>query len=341
MIRIGDTRSVGASQHRRATAARWIAGAAALAWVASAPTAGDAAPAETRRDPRAVAVAESVMGAIAPDGAWQKVGVLRFTFSVVRGGAPLGEFHHLWEPATGMYRVEWKDKEGVERIVIFDVTSRQGRAWQKRPASSGVRSSGSAGGLAPGSAWAAAGADAGAADAARAVAATGPAMAAGGWKEVEGTDEVKKLLERAYGRFINDTYWLLMPMKMEDPGVNLAYDGEKEIDGADYDVVKLTFNGVGLTPGDTYWVYVNRKTHLVERWEYILEGDVAEARKRAATGGEEAAPKRTLWLWRDWQQFGPIRLSTLKTQPGGDVSIMFKDVAVLGEAPAGAFDPPR
>ena len=39
-------------------------------------------------------------------------------------------------------------------------------------------------------------------------------------------EELKKLLESAYGAWVNDTYWLLMPYKMMDPGVVLAYDGE-------------------------------------------------------------------------------------------------------------------
>ena len=31
----------------------------------------------------------------------------------------------------------------------------------------------------------------------------------------------------AYAIWVNDTYWLLMPYKMKDPGVTLAYDGEE------------------------------------------------------------------------------------------------------------------
>ena len=77
-------------------------------------------------------------------------------------------------------------------------------------------------------------------------------------EELEGSD-VKKALDRAYGRFINDTYWLLMPAKMQDPGVNLASEGEAAKDGKTYDVVRLTFGeGVGLTPQDTYWAYVSK-----------------------------------------------------------------------------------
>ena len=39
-------------------------------------------------------------------------------------------------------------------------------------------------------------------------------------KELAG-DEAKKHLEQAYAAWVNDTYWLLMPYKLKDPGVTL------------------------------------------------------------------------------------------------------------------------
>jgi len=56
-----------------------------------------------------------------------------------------------------------------------------------------------------------------------------------------GGKELNALLERGYGRFINDTYWLLMPYKLRDPGVMLTFDGEEIIDQQRFEVVKLTF----------------------------------------------------------------------------------------------------
>ena len=67
-------------------------------------------------------------------------------------------------------------------------------------------------------------------------------------KKVEGA-ELKTQLERGYGMWVNDTYWLLMPYKMKDPGVILTSAGEeKGANGVLYDKVKLTFDNVGLTP---------------------------------------------------------------------------------------------
>ncbi len=86
-------------------------------------------------------------------------------------------------------------------------------------------------------------------------------------------DDAAKAIDQAYGSFINDMYWLSMPWKWNDPGVNLAYEGEKEYDGKPYDVVQLTFESVGLTPGDTYHAYVSKDSHLMTHWEYKLQSD--------------------------------------------------------------------
>jgi hypothetical protein len=145
---------------------------------------------------------------------------------------------------------------------------------------------------------------------------------------LEGTalsgDELKKALDRAYGRFINDTYWLLMPAKMQDPGVNLASEGEEEKDGKTYDVVRLTFNeGIGLTPKDTYWAYVSKESGLMERWEMVLTGQ--EAKDRAA------------FVWSDWQPVGGVRLSLTKTATSGSTVIRFDHVSGSASADDAAF----
>ncbi len=77
----------------------------------------------------------------------------------------------------------------------------------------------------------------------------------------------------AYAWWVNDTYWLLMPYKMRDPGVTLAMAGRETKGGDSWDKVLLTFDDVGLTPKDRYWVFVNAKTGLVDRWEFVLKGE--------------------------------------------------------------------
>lgn len=145
-------------------------------------------------------------------------------------------------------------------------------------------------------------------------------------EELEGEDKAQ-WLERAYGAWINDTYWLVMPYKLQDPGVTLAYDGEEEIDGTVYDKLLLTFDNVGLTPGDRYWAYIHRDTHLMDRWAYHLES-------------YEEDQEPTHWKWLDWQRYGDILLSPRRVNVGDGSERMLGQIAVFDELPASAFSSP-
>lgn len=89
-------------------------------------------------------------------------------------------------------------------------------------------------------------------------------------EEVSNADSLKKYLESARKIWINDSYWLLMPFKLKDPGVNLKYIG-KSIDGdeSSSDVVEVTFNSVGVTPDNKYHIEFDKNTHLVNKWSYF------------------------------------------------------------------------
>jgi len=134
----------------------------------------------------------------------------------------------------------------------------------------------------------------------------------------------KKWLERAYARYINETYWLLMPYKLNDPGVILAYEGEREVNGRTYDVLKVTFDNVGLTPGDTYWAFVDREDRLMHKWEYKLESHKPEQ------------PATVTW-WEDWRAFDGIKLALNRRFENRPVRISFKEVRVAPEAEDAIF----
>jgi YVTN family beta-propeller protein len=144
---------------------------------------------------------------------------------------------------------------------------------------------------------------------------------------------LQEQLARAYGRFINDSYWLLMPWKWLDDGVNLAYEGERTIHGDLYDVVALTFDsGVGLTSGDRYRAFVSRKTGLMDRWEYVLQD--AE--------GNPGAGEPTAWEWSDWRRDpAGILFATRRTQIGVEhpMVITFPVAHVSREATASMMNP--
>lgn len=114
-----------------------------------------------------------------------------------------------------------------------------------------------------------------------------------------------EMLEGAYAMWINDTYWLIMPYKLQDPGVTLTYAGEETLNGSTYDKVMLSFSGVGLTPGDRYWAWIHRDTGLMDRWAYHLESMEPDAPPVA-------------WEWLGWKRYGDVMLAPTRKQVGGE-----------------------
>lgn len=149
------------------------------------------------------------------------------------------------------------------------------------------------------------------------------------WKdgaELSGEDAAQ-MLEMAYGAFINDTYWLLMPYKLLDPGVTLRDAGKETHGGTAYDVVELRFDSVGLTPGDTYWAYLDPATGLMDRWAYHLEDWPAEQ-------------PNTVWEWRDWQRYGGILLSSVRRNVESGDERPLGNIAVFDQLPDSVFTSP-
>lgn len=139
--------------------------------------------------------------------------------------------------------------------------------------------------------------------------------------------DAKPYLESAYDMWINDTYWLLMPYKMKDPGVHMKYDGEAKEGGKVYDKVLLTFDNVGLTPKDRYWAYVDRQTHRMDKWAYVLQDDK----------GEPGTGDPSVWKWTGWSKHGRVMLSSEKVSADGKTKILFKDLAVFDDLPDAVF----
>lgn len=139
---------------------------------------------------------------------------------------------------------------------------------------------------------------------------------------IEG-DSLRSLLRRAHAMWINDTYWLLMPYKLRDPGVTLTWEGEVKEGGHTYDKLGLAFDGVGLTPGDRYWVWVNRRNSRVERWEMLLQG---------------RQPPPTVWTLEDWQQHDGLWFATSHRQ--GDTNVFTHSIEAVTQFPVGTFTAP-
>jgi len=134
-------------------------------------------------------------------------------------------------------------------------------------------------------------------------------------------EQLAEMLEGGWRAWVNDSYWMFMPYKLLDPGVNLAYMGEDLMeDDRAADVLQLTFESVGVTPDNKYLVYVARDTGLVEQWSHFSHRDDAE-------------PGFTR-PWADWQGFGDIMLATDHGR-GADW-----EIAVYDELPAALYTDP-
>ncbi|WP_366183578.1 hypothetical protein [Flavobacterium ovatum] len=113
---------------------------------------------------------------------------------------------------------------------------------------------------------------------------------------VEDDKKANSLLKKAKNWWINDSYWLVMPWKLQDPGVTLTYVKTEQLpDGNTADVLQMTFSAVGVTPENKYWVYVDQKEQLIKQWSYFKSFNDLE-------------PKFTL-AWDNYQKAGNILLS--------------------------------
>lgn len=98
----------------------------------------------------------------------------------------------------------------------------------------------------------------------------------------------------ARSRTINDTYWLLAPFKLFDAGVTRTYVPDSS--DAATDAIQLSFDGVGLTPGDRYWLFVDKETGRLVRWTFLLQGDSNTRSSRWTAYRPLASPQGRVFL---------------------------------------------
>ena len=110
-----------------------------------------------------------------------------------------------------------------------------------------------------------------------------------------------------YRAWINDSYWLLMPLKLDDGGVSFGRPQMAQ-DGL---IVTMSFDGVGLTPGDEYDLRVDLGRDVIDQWTY---------RPNAET--------TLTFTWEGYEEFGGLYLSTVHEPLDGGPRITFEDVEV-------------
>ena len=140
-------------------------------------------------------------------------------------------------------------------------------------------------------------------------------------------DSLAKFNDMAHRMWINDTYWLIFPFKLLDPGVKLKYLGKCGADSINATCIELTFEKEGLAPGNKFVAYIDNETYDVIEWDYFQYAE---------------DPKPTMSnVWNEYSQYGPVRLSkgrgkiqlgeviiyeTLPEEIFTDVSRSFKEI---------------
>lgn len=115
---------------------------------------------------------------------------------------------------------------------------------------------------------------------------TGPVYRAG--QEVH-EPLASRLRSEAYDAWRSDSYWLLMPYRLKDPGICMEYGGEVVEGDGRLDRLYLTFAEDGPAPRGRYRADFDRRTHLLALWG----GTPPEG---------EADPATTIWRWGDWRR---------------------------------------
>lgn len=108
--------------------------------------------------------------------------------------------------------------------------------------------------------------------------------------------ELRKKLNWGYRVWINDSYWLVMPFKLHDPGVNLTYAREdKSLTGQPVDVLTMTFNDVGVTPDNKYELFIDKQTQLISEFAFYKTVETEKPRFRMP--------------WANYKAYGEVLLA--------------------------------
>jgi len=117
--------------------------------------------------------------------------------------------------------------------------------------------------------------------------------------------------KKLFARWTNDSYWLIAPLKIKDPGVMLSLNPDETVDGKSYHVLHLAFQGVGMTPGDQYNMLIDPATNMLAYWDYMPKPD-----------------KKTRMSWEGYKDFNGLMIATKHKFAGSDRTLEMTDVSV-------------
>lgn len=226
---------------------------------------------------------DRVMAALGGEEAWETTRYLHFDWIVDRGEAGRLVRSHSWDRYTGRYRVAYDRGEDGRFVAHFDLSQ--------------IRRDSLVGKVPAGEVWM-------------------------DGEPLSGAAR-DSALHRAYAMFVNDSYWLLMPYKWDDPGVHMSWEGRTELaDGRSYPTIHLSFDDdLGVTT-DEYWAFIDPETHLMAAWQYHLQ---------------DQDEKGAVIRWEGWSQVGPLMLASDRVWPDGSRNLYFENLVATDSVPEGAF----
>jgi hypothetical protein len=242
--------------------------------------------------PTGDSLAEQIANAYGGMAAWRAVPLLGYDFVVVRDGQVQARCHHLWDRRSGDHRYE-VDSAVFARLPFFDEQSQQWRPLNLN--------------LPPG----------------RLVGLVNEISREGRvW--INDQEQPPAMVERVLQRVDNDSYWLLLPFKLEDPGTNLFNAGPATLaDGTEAVEVSVTHApDIGESSDDLWELFLDSQTHRILRTTVDLQD----------SGDEVQAD------WRGEQTVGGVTFATERVSP--DKTIRFERLATPEVVPPEVFTDP-
>jgi hypothetical protein len=273
-----------------------------------------------KSDPKALAIADQVMTALGGEANWQKAHEIQWFQAIIVDGKMADASSHSWDRWNGRHNFSRVDPDGKLGVSMHDLFSKTGGYGYVQ---------GKKGEHTPMSA------------------------------------DKDKMVAEARRRFETDAYPFVIPFKLKDPGVHLKYAEERPEEGAKpgapikFDVIEITFDdGVGAAPKDTWWLVIDRATHMpdsvehhvagkpdIERQGFTLEkwveaGGLKFATVRKTLGYTRPdAPLMPIQMPKDWEARVPPDLAAEKMPNPGEI-VLVGNVKVNAEPTEDEYIPP-
>ncbi len=135
---------------------------------------------------------------------------------------------------------------------------------------------------------------------------------------------VSEKMKRGKSMWTNDMYWLFMPFKLYDKGVNVTYQRtDTTLQGITADVLELTFDEVGYTPDNKYEVYIDQEDGLIKQWNFYAEASQDSVSK--------------IWPWDNYKNYNGLLLSSDRSDKSGPSNV--RVYPTLDDKVFTSFDP--